>query len=233
MRRQIWILVLTICCVQISFAQGNQATNSSAAKPPGFFEYISSERSTELMIPVYDRVDGSPFLFTEWVNANITLADNRKFDSVQVKLNLYENRIHFKDEKGNEKMIPANVKMIEIKDVSSKWNNAVFVSGYGANDREFFQVVTDGKKAGLLKKMKVIIKESRPVMHGPERKNFELLSILCIYSKDKLYEEKKSCLSMADIFKDDSKITTFISTNDLKCNKEKDLEKLVAYYNSY
>src|SRR5678815_1326008 len=100
----------------------SQATNTTAPKS-GFFEYVSTERSTELLVPVYDRIDGSPYLSAEWTYASISLFDNRKFDSVLIKLNLYENRIHFKDDLGNEKMIPGNVKMIEIKDISSKWNN--------------------------------------------------------------------------------------------------------------
>ena len=232
MWNKIKVLAVVLLCWQISFSQVGRATTSTADKSV-FFEYLFSERSKELLVTKYDRIDGTPFLFTEWAYASVSLADSRKFDSVLLRLNLYENRIHFRDEQGNEKLIPVNVKMIEIKDITSKWNNAVFMSGYGENDREFYQVVTDGKKAGLLKKMKVIIKESRPVMHGPERKNFELLNILCIYSKDTLYEEKKSCLSMVAPFKNDSKIMTFISSNDLKCNKERDLAKLVDYYNSY
>ena len=232
MRNKITILILAIIYWQSSFAQTSQGATPAAAKQPGFFEYARNERSTELLVTNYDRVDGSPFLSTEWAYANISLADNRKFDSIQVKLNLYENRIHFKDEKGNEKMIPGNVKMVEINDITSKWNKAVFVSGYGENDREFYQVVTDGKKAGLLKKMKVFIKETR-VINGTERKNFELQNILCIYSKDTLYVEKKNCLSMVEAFKNDPKIMAFISANDIKCNKEKDLAKLVDYYNSY
>jgi hypothetical protein len=122
--------------------------------------------------------------------------------------------------------------MVEIKDQSSKWNGDIFVSGYGDNKSEFFQLLTDGKKAGLLKKMKIFVKETRGV-GGVEKKNFELQNVLCIYSNDILYVEKKNCTSMVDAFKDDPKIMAFISANDIKCNKEKDLEKLIDYYNSY
>ena len=233
MRNKIIVLGVAIFCWQTSFSQISKTDGASTTKYPNFtIEYVKTETSTSFYVPKYDRIDGSPYLSPEWAYARIKLADSRIFDSVLLKLDLYENRILFKDAHGNEKMIPVNVRMIEIRDVSSKWNNAVFVSGYGKDDREFYQVVTDGKKAGLIKKMKVIIKETRDI-NGIERRNFELQNILCIYSKDTLYEEKKNCLVMVDPFRNDNKITAFISANDIKCNKEKEMAKLVDFYNSY
>jgi hypothetical protein len=107
-----------------------------------------------------------------------------------------------------------------------------FVSGYGENNREFYQVIADGAKAALLKKMNVIVKMTKD-FNKPEKNSFELQNALYIYSKDALYVEKKNCLSTVPAFKDDNKITAFISSNDIKCNKESDMAKLVNYYNSY
>jgi hypothetical protein len=149
-----------------------------------------------------------------------------------VKLDLYENKVHFKDEMGRARMVAIDVWEVEIKDVSSKWNNARFVSGYGENKREFYQVIADGAKAALLKKMNVIVKMTKD-FNKPEKNSFELQKALYIYSKDALYVEKKNCLSTVPAFKDDNKITAFISSNDIKCNKESDMAKLVNYYNSY
>ncbi len=84
-----------------------------------------------------------------WVYARIKLADNRIFDSVLLKLNLFENKIYFKDDKNRERQVAVQVKQIEIRDGSSDWNNAVFVSGYGSDQNVYYQILGDGKKAGV------------------------------------------------------------------------------------
>ena len=232
MRNKIKILVITIFCCQSLFSQDSQTTNPSVPKSPNF-EFALAQGGAMLFVPeTYAKIEGSPYLSVEWAYARIKLADSRKFDSVLVKLDLYENKVHFKDEMGRARMVAIDVKEIEIKDVSSKWNNTFFVTGYGENKREFYQVIADGSKAGLLKKMNVIIKQTKD-FNKPEKNSFELQNVLYIYSKDVLYVEKKNCLSTIPAFKDDNKITTFISSGDIKCNKEKDMAKLVDYYNSY
>lgn len=232
MRNKIKVLVVAIFCWQSLFSQDSQVTNPSVPKSPNF-EFALGQGGATLFVPeTYAKIEGSPYLFTEWAYAKIKLADSRKFDSVLVKLDLYEDKVHFKDEMGRARMVAIDVKEIEIKDVSSKWNNTFFVTGYGENKREFYQVIADGAKAALLKKMNVIVKMTKD-FNKPEKNSFELQNALYIYSKDAVYVEKKNCLSTVPAFKDDDKITAFISSNDIKCNKENDLAKLVNYYNSY
>jgi hypothetical protein len=232
MKNKIKALAMAMICWQNLFPQDNQVPNPSTAKTPSF-EFALTQGAAILFVPeTYAKVEGSPYLSADWTYARIKLADSRKFDSVLVKLDLYENKVHFKDEMGRERMVAIDVREIEIKDVTSKWNNAFFVTGIGENKREVYQVIADGAKARLLKKMNVIIKETKD-FNKPEKSSFELQNILCIYSKDVLYVEKKNCLSAVPAFKDDNKVTAFISTNDIKCNKENDLIKLVNYYNSY
>jgi len=232
MRNKIKVLVIAMFCWQSLFSQDGNVSYPSTGKSPSF-EFALGQGGAMLFVPeTYAKIEGSPYLSTEWAYARIKLADSRKFDSVMVKLDLYENKVHFKDEMGRERMVAIDVREIEIKDVSSKWNNALFVSGYGENKREFYQVIADGANAGLLKKMNVIIKQTKD-FNKPEKNSFELQNVLYIYSKDVLYVEKKNCLSAIPAFKDDNKIMTFISSNDIKCNKENDLAKLVNYYNSY
>ena len=232
MKNKIKVLAILMFCWQSLFPQDIQVSNPSIPKTNSI-EFSLTQAGALLFVPeTYAKIEGSPYLSNEWANAKIKLADSRKFDSVMVKLDLYENKVHFKDEQGRERMIALDVTEIVIKDLSSKWNNARFVSGYGENKRELYQVIADGAKAALLKKMNVIVKVTKD-FNKPEKNNFELQNVLYIYSKDILYVEKKNCLSMMPAFKDDNKITAFISSNDIKCNKENDLAKLVNYYNSY
>jgi hypothetical protein len=223
--------------VQVAFAQNSLVNDGTVTtqSPSFFLDYLRDEKSADLFRPdVYAGVEGTPFLSESWAYARIMLADGRKFDSVLLKLNLYENKIHFKDQNGRERMVATQVREIEIRDASSKWNNAVFVSGYGEDKNMFFQALADGNKAELLKKMNVIIKELK-VFNAPNQRSFELQERLYIYSSGTgtLYQESKNCSSLLSAFGNDSKVNSFISSNDIKCNKEKDLKKLVDYYNSY
>ena len=232
MRNKIKVLAIAMFCWQNLFSQDSQVTNPSATKSPSF-EFSLAQGGAILFVPdTYSKIEGSPYLSAEWAYAKIKLADSRKFDSVLIKLDLYENKVHFKDEKGNERMVAIDVREIEIKDLSSKWNNTFIVSGIGENSHEFYQVIAGGNKASLLKKMNVIVKETKD-FNKPEKNSFELQNVLCIYSKDTIYVEKKNCLTMVPAFRNDNKIMSFISSNDIKCNKENDMSKLVNYYNSY
>jgi hypothetical protein len=206
---------------------------TNASSPNFFLSNLKDVRNADAFNPdVYSGVEGSPYLSNDWAYARIKLVDSRVYDSVLIKLNLYENKIHFKDENGSERMLSVQMREIEIKDQSSKWNNTVFVSGYGEDKNVFYQALTDGKKAGLLKKMNVIITESK-VFNGPNQKKFDLQDKYYVYSKGTLYEESKNCSSLMSAFGNDRKVSEFVSANDIKCNKEKDLLKLVDYYNSY
>lgn len=235
--KSILVCIAALLCLHTVSAQNSlvHGDGVTVLSPSFFLEYLRDEKSADLVKPdVYAGIEGSPYLSADWTYARIKLADNRIYDSVLLKLNLFENKIHFTDGKGHEKMVAIQVKEIEIRDASSKLNKAVFVSGYGEDKNMFFQVLTDGNKAELLKKMNVIIREMK-VFNAPVQKSFELQERLYIYSSitGTLYQENKNCSSLMSAFGNDSKVTSFISSNDSKCNKEKDLSKLVEYYNSY
>src|SRR6478735_2413928 len=152
MKNKIKVLAIVMFCWQTSFSQDNNTTNPSVPKTNSI-EFSLTQAGALLFVPeTYAKIEGSPYLSNEWAYARIKLADSRKFDSVMVKLDLYENKVHFKDEQGRERMIAIDVTEIEIKDLTSKWNNARFVSGYGENKRELYQAIADGAQAPLLKK---------------------------------------------------------------------------------
>lgn len=232
--KTIMIFLIALLCCKSILSQDNKApTSITPANRNVLADYSRSASSQDLL--VYnppESVEGSPFLSNDWCYASIKLADDRTFDSVLIRLNLFDNKVHYKDDQGRERMIGADVKQVEIKDASSKWNNTLFVSGYGENKQEYYQVLTDGKKAGLLKKVNVIIKDTKSI-YGIVTKSFEMQNRFYIYSSGKLYKDGKDCSSLMAAFGNDDKIKSFMSTNSLKCNKENDLLKLIDHYNSY
>ena len=235
--KAIIVFIALIFSWQSGSAQASLVTveNGMNSNSPNFFLYnLKNGQIADVFNPdIYAGVEGSPYFSDNWLNASIELENNMKFDSVLIKLNLYENKVIFKDDNGRERMVAIKAKKIEIKDKSSKWNNVVFISGYGEDKNVFFQSLSDeGKKIRLLKKMNVIITETK-VFNGPNQKKFEQKEWYYIFSNGTLFHESKNCSSLMEAFGNDNKVKNFIAANDIKCNKEKDLKKLVDYYNSY
>ena len=74
---------------------GSFNTNS----PSNFFANISEGQLVYVFNPnSYEGVGGSPFFLDTLTYAHIVLNDDRAFDSVLLRLNLYENKVHFKIE---------------------------------------------------------------------------------------------------------------------------------------
>lgn len=239
------ILAIGLLCGQMALAQMDNFTTAPVYQFPTLripnlmnvemvLDFLRDDKSADLVkSDMYEGVDGSPFLSEKWLYARIKLEDNRVFDSVSLKLNLFENKVYFKDGENRQRQVGLRVVQIEIRDESSEWNNAIFLSGFGTNKNAYYRVLGDGKKIGYLKELVIIQKEYK-VLHAATQKKFEFYDgKLFLYAQGILYDVSKDCASFMSAFGNDSKVANYMSSNGLKCHKEKDLMKLVEYYNSY
>src|SRR5262245_45620850 len=117
--KTIMVFTISLFCCKCILSQENKNQESSTSNTTRnvLADYSKNATSTEFL--VYnppESVEGTPFLSNDWSYANIKLADNRTFDSVLIRLNLFDNKVHFKDDQGRERMIGADVKEVEIKD---------------------------------------------------------------------------------------------------------------------
>jgi hypothetical protein len=176
-------------------------------------------------------VDGSPFIFDEWLMARIRFMDDVMVDSVYIKLNAYQGKVHYRDEAGDEFQAIGKIKEIKITDSLSPWKNTVFLSGFEKDKHSFFQIMLDGKKIMLLKKVKVNVWETK-AMFEEAKKEFQKEDEFYFYVKYELIRQNKSCGQLEETFRNDAAILDFISANDLKCNKEADMRKVTEFINS-
>ena len=99
---------------QSTYAQPSLASveNGLNANSANFFLYnLKNGQLADVFNPnIYAGVEGSPYFSDGWLNASIELDNNMKFDSVLIKLNLYENKILFKDDDGRERMVAIKAK---------------------------------------------------------------------------------------------------------------------------
>jgi hypothetical protein len=225
MRRSLFLFPILIVLTQITVAQNARVTYNP---PPTFLREVFT---TPVEPKKYAGIDGSPFLDDNWMLARLKVSRFKVIDSMSVKLNLYERRLHFMNEKGEELQAAINFEEIDIIDKNSKWQNSVFLPGIGNDKEAFFQVITDGSKMKLVKKLIMNKWEIKPLNSEPQRK-FELDEQLYLFANGILYRSSKNCSSLMDAFNNNQEVIKFISTNKIKCNKEDDLKKLVDYFNS-
>ena len=223
------VVILTLLCIsELIMAQpGPVASNS--LRPPTYVQELFRN-------PVKPRyhadIMGSPFLHDNWLMSTIQLTDDRVFDSIYVKLNAYDNMVHFMDANGDEMQTSIRVKQITITDAASSWQGTVFRTGYGANQRQFYQVVQDGKTMQLLKKIYVTVWSTK-ALGEEEKKTFQLEQEMVFSINNEIFKQNKSCNIIAEVIeKNEDKVREFVSSNSIKCNKEEDMKKLVVFYNT-
>src|SRR5687767_13920457 len=168
-------------------------------------------------------VSGSPFLFDNFLLARLRFWDDRVADSVLIKLNVYDNKVHFIDENGEEMQAIIAIKEITIIDKNPTWQGYVYRTGFSGGGSDFFQVLADGKKIQLLKKARLNIWESR-ALGEQNKKSFQYEEELYFATDNTVYVESKKCFSVIAglMEKHQEKVRQFVTDNNTRCNKEED-----------
>ena len=175
---------------------------------------------------------GSPYENDEFQPGYIMSKNNQKYDNIQLRFNIYNNVIDYKDENGDiySLSFPELFDFFVIGDKKYKYYS------YMPNKKikkEYFRVITEGEKASLLLKDRVLLKEAtKPGAYKDaqpasfKRMGGEFYIQLGSGNAEKVSNKK----DLQTIFSD--KIETYLSKNKIKVTKEDDLKKLVDYYNS-
>ena len=223
-------VVFTFCfCSVLAQSPIVNNTGSMSSLPPP--TYLREVFSTPIDPKPYKGIEGSPFLDDKWLLARIKVAGNaRTYDSLSIRLNIYSNAIHFINADGEEMQMAVKVEAVKIIDTGSVWNNTVLLSNFDQGPG-FYQVLEDGGKLKLLKKLWVFVWETQPLNSEKQRK-FEIQGDLYLSSGTILYKPNKSCLSIRDAFGQNDKLLDYISQNNLRCNKEEDMRRIVKFYSS-
>jgi len=221
--------LLFILCIYTSFAQtpssGTVIVRAQAPPPV----YLRDVFSTPFESKPYAGIQGSPYIGDGWLLAQLKVeGNNERIDSILIKLNIYSNKIHFRNENGEEMQTTLRVEEIKIIDSSSTLLNTTFLSSF-EQDAAFFEVLADGGKLKLLRKHRVDIWETKPLGSEVQRR-FEPRSELFFSSDRILFHASKNCSTIRDAFRNNEKMFSYISANNIRCNKEEDMRKLIAYY---
>jgi hypothetical protein len=183
-------------------------------------------------------IAGTPFLREDWSLGSVTLQNNRRFDSVRIRLNLETGQVHFLDEKSQEiALYKGYIKMVRFYDILPGTTGvSEFQTGFPPIDNQdencFYQVISKGK-ISLLKFMHKIVSGQKDQLSGEVRKEYLGYEDYYVSKCREISRVKKDRSVVLSLLADQqARIQSFIETNHLKLKSIEDIKLLIDYYNS-
>ena len=203
----------------------------NAAGMPGSRIFLSDLFTTKYDPTPTGGFEGSVFLTDDWLLARVVFNEDRWIDSLQVRLNIFSNKLHYKNEEGIELQSSSSVNQVRIIQQGSPYTGKVFFLNLPGDKNSFFEVLACGKTICVLKKL--VKNKSEVHMYGGEvKKEIKIDTELLFWSEEKFFKTSKDCHDLPASIRDDAAIKKFIEENKLKCNREADMIRLAAFINN-
>ncbi|KAA3436445.1 hypothetical protein [Rufibacter hautae] len=219
----LWLVLLLIACTSIK-------TSAQV--------YLEEVNGRPIRINQYVNVEGSPFLQEDFSKGTITLPNGTTHKDVELKFDMVEGLLQFKNKHGIVMELTQPVSSFSINYSPDKITEQTrtFVSGQtvdkNALDNTFYEVLSTGP-VSLLKRDFKVIREDKAFNSATVTKRIAEVTIYYLKQGDeltKIKNEEKSVLSALKNKKDTLK--GYITANKLNLKNDKDLTQLINYYNT-
>lgn len=180
-------------------------------------------------------VEGTPYFSDDWMPGTLVMPSGKKFDSVQVKIDLLADEVHYQDKSGNPLIATSRLREIWLKDASGSRkthfvHSSYIGSGTGAS-QGWHQMLTDGRAILLKKQVKEII-ETKPYGSSVTEQRIQTSARYFILLNNKLLSVKSLSAIPELIPEETEALRQFISSNKLKGKSDGDYISLISYFNS-
>ncbi len=182
------------------------------------------------------KIEGSPYVNSSFLPGNIFQGDNLVMKNTMIRYNAYADEIEINQTGEKEKY----GSLIKAANMYAKIGLAtyVFVPFEGSVERGgYFEVVTDGKNFDLYKKIKSTYNAPRKSTSSYDRDvpaSFtKTTTYYLVDAGGTFYELPSSKSKILNVMaKKKDEASTYIKKNNLNLDNEKDLAKLVTYFDS-
>lgn len=185
--------------------------------------------------------EGSPFIYDEYSDADITLTSGQVYVDQKVKVNLLDKYFLYKTADGVEMEITAPIRSIRFHSIGTgdvKIRQERTLEGFGqalnAPGAPIYEVVTKDSSAALLKQIIVTYIDVKPygeVNTTRKFKHAETYFAAIPPGNKELKKIEKSKTGVAALFGSrSSAVTAFINQKKLKCKSEEELVEVFKYY---
>jgi hypothetical protein len=178
-------------------------------------------------------VKGSPYLFDNWVEGDITTNSGKKVDSLEINYDILNHLVEIKVNKVVKAASEAEISGFSIIDKYGQKRNFISLSKYHLPDTKlvgFAEVLFEGDKISLIKKYEIKYIEPNYVEH------FDVGSMDAqLLKKDHYYllrDNKLEEFHKRKSFGDKKKVVkAFVRKNGLDLRKERGMVYAVEYFN--
>lgn len=223
-----WIpgILLFFSCYAAVAQGGPVGPFTAPATSPTFLRDIF--RNKEMKEKPSGSTEGSYFLNDTWLYGRIKARGREQtYDSVKLKLNVKTGAVHFLDENEEEMTVAVKVDAVMIIDATSPLYNKIFLCNFDQQPG-FYEILEDGGAIKLLKRLRIYVWETQPV-NSEKIRHIEIQGDLYVCNGTNLFNSTKACSAIRDAFAQNEKLMEYITQNNLRCNREEDLRKIVKY----
>ncbi len=223
------ITLLLPCMLTVAYKQ-------TYAQQPGVNFSANSEGLT-VNGDLYKDMNGSPYLFNDWVKGNIQLEDGTIYNNLNLKYDQVRELLIFLADDNTSKRFSAPVKAFTLTNADDKdWPRITFRNGFkaidGGNEKTYYEVLADGNTLLLKRTEKKIVDERAPGSLIVS-KQISATTKYYISSNNRISKIKKDKKSVLEVLGNkQSDLETYIKNNNLNLKEDADLIRLIEYYNT-
>jgi hypothetical protein len=214
--------IATPGCAQDGFVQQNGASLS----------YNVFDKDGKTFVNPAPDVAGSPFYKDDWRLGQLILNDNRRYDSVRVRLNLSSQEVHILDRNNTEIALARGY----IKEILwPHYSETRFRNGFPPVDNQdatsFYAVLSVGKR-WLLESIRKVITERKDDLSGEVSRGYTTYEDDYIYDgKTMLRVKENKAFLLAALSDKRDLVAGFIGSHKLKIKSADEVKQVVDYYN--
>jgi len=196
-----------------------------------FFNIVGGE---PFVVKFTKLVEGSPYFSNEWLKGNVTLDGGKEFDGIPLRLDLYDNQVHYRNANGVELIASPQIKKLSLFDTAAK-QTFNFINGSSIAAKKssegWYQVLTNGK-ASLFKKYEKRLIEDRPYGSATVEQSIMTFSHYYILTNGEDLKEIKKFKDLPDLLNGKKEeVSTYIKDKRLSGKKDDDYRDVVNYFN--
>jgi hypothetical protein len=183
-------------------------------------------------------VEGNPFLSESWNRVNLRLTNGSIYKGVKARLNIYNNYLHFMNDKGTEMYLEAG-ELSRVELLDSLKNDSVLLSYVrltvteGGKDVAYFYKVLSEGRIMLLERQRKKIKENKALYSGEIKRFYEQYEDHYVFAANALTPLKRKESFLQSLMEDKwPEVQAYAGKSDIGFKSLGDITKIVTYYNS-
>ena len=182
----------------------------------------------------YIAESNSPFFSDRWMKSTLVLADGKVENGLTIKLDLFENKIYYLDEGGNENVSTTPIKEVLLADTANnKVYRLIHSSALKTNGAQlgWYQLLCAGD-IDLYKKTIKTLPRSMSQQSDIETKPLETSVQFFVLIKEKLLRIKKVKDIPELAGEKKAQLQEYARSKNLNGKSEEDMIEILTYYNS-